>query len=342
MAASSLFMLIPPVIWRVVGCAGHFSKRLVPSVNWYNTIPVSAEWEVGLRRFRPKRRLNYRSVWAGVRDGRGNNGTVLQGRSEEPASRRWRDVSWRRHSRRHQGAAAVRRQLYQRLSGRAGFASGRCADRCRGHPRRSRSAFRAGRQRSRGRRDARCVDPISNPRRSDVEIRRRHKCGIRRPFKFVFGRCHRRHADHRRRRLRRRCKHHTGAHTCLRDEIAGMVARPTSEFADDRQDGGARLRAVGSEQFAGNAGIAHSCLSCARQLRLQGQSSTGNFPPAPDGGAARRSCPLLPAALDLFSGTQQDRHALAGGGGLYRAAQAQRGDTGQGVAHRYFRARRHV
>jgi TPP-dependent indolepyruvate ferredoxin oxidoreductase alpha subunit len=35
-----------------------------------------------------------------------------------------------------------------------------------------------------------------------------------------------------------------------------------------------------------------------------------------DGRAKRRSCPLLPAALDLFSGTQQDRHALAGGGGL--------------------------
>jgi len=42
-------MLIPPVIWRVVAAPGHFSKRLVPSVNWYNTIPVSAEWKVQQR-----------------------------------------------------------------------------------------------------------------------------------------------------------------------------------------------------------------------------------------------------------------------------------------------------
>ena len=43
---------------------------------------------------------------------------------------------------------------------------------------------------------------LSNPRRGDVEIRRRHKCGLRRAVKSVVGRCHRRHADHCRRGLR--------------------------------------------------------------------------------------------------------------------------------------------
>src|SRR5262249_17712851 len=52
-----------------------------------------------------------------------NHGTLVQQRGRSAAAWHWRGLSRRRHPRGHQGAAAIRRELCRRLSGRAGLAS---------------------------------------------------------------------------------------------------------------------------------------------------------------------------------------------------------------------------
>ena len=70
----------------------------------------------------------------------------------------------------------------------------------------------------------------------------------------------------RRRGLRRRLVDHAGAQPRLRDEVADLAARPAPEPAGDRRRGEDRLRALGGEQHAGDAGAAHPRLPRARPL----------------------------------------------------------------------------
>ena len=119
--------------------------------------------------------------------------------------------------------------------------------------------------------DARRLGALSDPRRGDVQVAGRHQCGLRRHRQSRLRRRHRRRADHHRRGLRRRLLDHAGALASVRDEIAGLAARPASEPADDRQGGGRRLRAFRSVAYAGDARSAHPRLSRPWPLHHQGQ-----------------------------------------------------------------------
>ena len=57
--------------------------------------------------------------------------------------------------------------------------------------------------------------------------------------------------------LRRRLLDHPGAQPRLRHEVADLAARPAPQPAEDRRDGRAGLRAVGSLQHPGDARAAH-------------------------------------------------------------------------------------
>ncbi len=136
---------------------------------------------------------------------------------------------------------------------------------------RARRAFRDVGQRGGGGGDARRVGDVSDPRRGDVEIHRRDQCRVGRPVQPRVRRRDRRRADHHRRGLRRGFLDHAGAHACLRDEVADLADGPAAEPADPSCGGGGRVRPVGSEQHAGDAGDAHPRLPRARQLHRQGQ-----------------------------------------------------------------------
>ena len=72
-----------------------------------------------------------------------------------------------------------------------------------------------------------------------------------------------------RRGLRRGRLDHPGAQPRLRHEVADVAARPAPQPAEDRRDGRAGLRAVGSLQHAGDARAAHPRLPRAGQLQDQ-------------------------------------------------------------------------
>ena len=131
---------------------------------------------------------------------------------------------------------------------------------------RPRRPLRGERQRGGGRRDARRLDQLSAARRRHLQIHRRHQCRLRRARQPGIERRHRRRADHRRRGLRRRLLDHAGAQPRLRDEVADLAARSAPEPAVDRAGGREELRAVGSVQHAGDAGVAHPRLPRLRQL----------------------------------------------------------------------------
>ncbi len=107
-------------------------------------------------------------------------------------------------------------------------------------------------------------------RRGDLEIDRRHQCGGRRAVQSVLARRDRRRHDHHRRGLRRRRQRDPGALLCLCAEILDVAARSAPRSAVDRAHGGERLRAVGGEPRAGDAGAAHPRLPRHRRIRRQG------------------------------------------------------------------------
>ena len=193
---------------------------------------------------------------------------------EDLQARRRRGLSRRRHSRDHQGAAAIRRLLCRRLSGRADLASDGRARRRQGRAERPRRAFRDLRLGGDRRRDALGLGHVSDPRRGDLEIDRRHQCRGRRAVQPLFGRRHRRRADHHRRGLWRGLLDHAGAQPRLCDEVADLAARSAPEPADAGAHGRGGLRAVGGVEHAGHARSAHPHLPRARAIRRQGQPAS--------------------------------------------------------------------
>ena len=113
--------------------------------------------------------------------------------------------------------------------------------------------FETSAHRSRRRRDAVGLRDVSDPRRGDLEIDRRHQRRLRRAVQSRVRRRHRRRADHHRRGLRRRLLDHAGAQPRLCDEVADLAARSAPQPRIHRQGGRGRLRAVGGDQHAGDA-----------------------------------------------------------------------------------------
>ncbi len=266
------------------------------------------------------------------------DGTLVQERGAGAQARRRRDLPWRGHSRGHQGAAAIRRELCRRLSGRAGLAPARRAGRRRGHHRRSRRAPGDLHQRGLRRRHARRLDQLSAARRRDLEVDRRHQRGGRRALQPLLPRRHRRRHDHPRRGLRRGRERDPGALVRLCDEVVDVAARSAAGPAHHRAHGRGRLRAVRSDARAGDAGAAHPRLSRHRRVQDQGQ---------PPRRQVRQGPPRRPAALriraagasarHLHAGTAQDRGAAAGGAEVHPRAQAQRSHPGRSRRRRHHR-----
>ena len=166
-----------------------------------------------------------------------------------------------------------RRRLCRRLPGRADLASdGRARRRARTSW--TSSACISRRRASEATAAATLVGlgHVSDPRRGDLEVDRRHQRRLRRALQPRLGRRHRRRADHRRRGLWRGLLDHAGAQPRLRDEVADLAARsaaqPASRSCKAVEDG---LRAVGGLEHAGDARGPHPRLPRARPLRRQGQ-----------------------------------------------------------------------
>ena len=118
-----------------------------------------------------------------------------------------------------------------------------------------------------GRGHARRVDQLPDARRGGLQVHRRHQRRFRRALQPRLRRRQGRHAARPRRGLRRGRLDHPGAHARLRHEVADVAARPAPQPAEDRRDGRAGLRAVGSLQHAGDARAAHPRLPRAGQLQ---------------------------------------------------------------------------
>ena len=249
--------------------------------------------------------------------------SFVQG-SRKAAPGRRRGIFRRRHSRHHQGAAAMRRRLCRRLSGRADQPSDGRAGRRAGHSGRAWRAFRGERLGSHRHRHAGGLGALPDPRCRHLQVHRRHQRRLRRAGQPRVRRRHRRRADHRRRGLWRRLLHHAGAQPCLRHEEPGVAARPAPEPAFDRQGGGGRFRAVGSLEHAGHAAGAHSLLPRAWQFHRQGQQAPGDDRGRRAREPAPRHRPHRAAARLLHPREGKDRQALAGGGRLHPLAQDQR------------------
>ena len=234
------------------------------------------------------------------------------------APRRRTGVPRRGHPRGHQGAAAVRRRLCRRLPGRADLASHGRAVRCAGAAEGARHPLRSQRLGGRRRRDARRVGQLSDPRRGDLEIHRRHQRRLGCAGERRVRRRHRRRAGDHRRGLRRRLLDHAGALARLRDEVADVAARSAAEPGEHRGHGGARLRAVGGVEHAGHAGAAHPRVSRVRIVhrRRQPQAVVHGAGCARQSGARRES--HRAAAGELSARAGEDQSALAGGGGVHR------------------------
>src|ERR1051326_3187053 len=202
---------------------------------------------------------------------RTSHGTLVQEGSRRAAAWRRRGVSRRRHFGRHQGAAAIGRELRRRLSGRAGVASARRHGRCRGFIGRARRTRRDLHQRGRGRGHAGRLDQLSAARRGDLEVDRRHQCGGRCAVEPRLARRRRWHPDRARRGLRRRRQRHTGALLRLRDEVVDLAARSAARFADHRPYGRTGIRSLRSQPRASDARSAGARLPSDRRIRRQGQ-----------------------------------------------------------------------
>ena len=205
-------------------------------------------------------------------------GSLLQQGSPDAAPRRGRDLPRRRHSRDHQGPAAIGRRVCRRLPGRAGVAPARRAGPVEGLPGRARRAGRSLRERGVGGGDAGRLDPLSAPRRGDVEVDRRHQCRRRRAVQSRVARRDRRRADRHRRGLRRGRQRGPGAHARLRAQVVAAALRSAARPRAHGADGRAGVRAVRGGRHAGDVSAAHSRLPRARQLRLQGQRRAARSP----------------------------------------------------------------
>ena len=252
---------------------------------------------------------------------RGTDGTLVQNRGEGAAARRRRRISRRGHPRRHQGAAAIGRELCRRLPGRPGVAPARRAGRRAGHHVRARRPSRNLHQRSLRRGDARRLDQLSAARRRHLEVDRRHQCRRRCAVEpRLAGRDRRRH-DHHRRGLWRGRERHPGTLLCLRDEILDVAHRSAAGLAHHRALRRGRLRALRGEPRPGDAGAAHPRLPCHRIVHREEQPRRRLFGAQPSARpAALRLRAPRPSAGDLRARAAQGREPDAGGAGASSAS----------------------
>ena len=175
--------------------------------------------------------------------------------------------------------------------------------------------FETSAQRSDRRRDAGRLGDVSDPRRGDLEVDRRHQRRLRCALQSRLRRRHRRRADHRRRGLRRRLLHHAGAQPRLCDEIADLAARsraPTSNRIVKAVEDGFELSEASNTPVMLEVRI--RCLPCPRPLHRQGQQAPRLHAGAGAGKSAPRHQPHRAAAGLLPAREGKDRAALAGGG----------------------------
>ena len=223
-------------------------------------------------------------------------GTLVQIRGEGAAARRRRRIPRRGHPRRHQGAAAVGRELCRRLPGRPGVAPARRAGGRAGHHVRARHPSRNLHQRGLRRRDARRLHQLSAARGGHLEVDRRHqrrrRCALQ---PRLAGRDRRRH-DHHRRGLWRGRERHPGTLLCLRDEVLDVAHRSAPGLAHHRALRRGRLRALRGEPRPCHAGAAHPRLPRHRLVRGEGQPRRrlfGNAAPCPGRrGSITRGLPI--------------------------------------------------
>ena len=182
------------------------------------------------------------------------------------------------------------------------------------------------------RRDAVGLGDVSDPRRGDLEIDRRHQCRLRRAVQSRLRRRHRRRADHHRRGLRRRLLDHAGAQPRLRDEVADLAARSAPQSAD---------RSSRRSRTASNCRrrpTRRSCSRCASApamcmaVHRQGQQAPDLHAARGAGKPGARRQPHRAAARLLHAREGEDREALARRGRIHQGAQAQRDVSGRTTA----------
>ena len=256
---------------------------------------------------------------------------------------RRRGIPRRRHSRRHQGAAAIRRVLCLRLPGRADLAPDGRARRCQRHPGGAGRPVRSSASEATAaatlaasvnyplRGAATFKSPVGTNVASDA-LANLASSGVTGGALIIVG------EDYGEGSSIMQERSHAFA---MKSQIWLLDPRPNLPSIVRRGREG--LRAVRGVQYAGDARIAHPRLPRLRHASSRRDNVRPSFTlQGRAGKSAARHEPYRAAAGELSAGEGEDREALAGRGALRAGQQAQRVLRRRRRRHRHRHAGRHV